>query len=45
MKIYLKTKILCDLFLTILEKLVMQILNYKPKNLYLIDKNEHQLFN
>ena len=26
------------------KELVMQILNYKPKNLYLIDKNEHQLF-
>ena len=46
MKIYLKTKIL---FITgcagsIGKELVMQILNYKPKNLYLIDKNEHQLF-
>ncbi len=26
------------------KELVMQILNYGPKNLYLIDKNEHQLF-
>ena len=26
------------------KELVMQIINYNPKNLYLIDKNEHQLF-
>ena len=25
-------------------ELVMQIISYNPRNLYLIDKNEHQLF-
>ena len=26
------------------KELVMQVINYNPKNLYLLDKNEHQLF-